>query len=561
MPSGRQLSNDNKFSNRDLVSVDSSNQLIIWDVLRGQTLFSFIHPDSSRQILDMRLPAGCDNWVQHKLYLLYTGNLFVLFDHGNCTFQEIPIVSKRLNNADTISSECYVRFALDYQHCSGSTSCICFATSDSSNYDSISCVSLCKSWDYANDSQITIHERVPLLKPSNNIPQSSSRGNLSMSTSPSLQSLPDVQPNEGKPKRPMSSSSSIRKLMSDIIVGPDSNPNTMQNTVSNLYVFIDFHEGLRDFIVVGNESDIFLVNIRFGVLVHTFNVDKGASQIVSTFCTKSRPCVFTLHENGTLFLRKYVMSGEHNVSIQFETLCSNENPRFTNKKTQVLACIVDPFSESKILVHLSDGRILRYELVAPACQPSNFLEQKHVNTPSTPCIRSSVVWEEPKEQKTHTKDGSTKKITELNEIVAQFGHSEVETTAKIKLTRITNSLGQLTCLKAMNNVLVAGNTLGFLIVMSLNEDIVKIEKKFAIHSNSPVSGIEFISENKLLCFSNTHFSTNPRCELIMTELQTGDFKVLKTDDNFHIQAISISPLKQYFVIVYKVSKVACCILC
>lgn len=91
-----------------------------------------------------------------------------------------------------------------------------------------------------------------------------------------------------------------------------------------------------------------------------------------------------------------------------------------------------------------------------------------------------------------------------------------------------------------------------MIVLKIVDHRLKALKKFTTHSSSPVSGIEFVSDTEILTYSNISFSASPKCELILTEISSGASRALKLDDKHHINCISVSPLLQYFVLVYKV---------
>jgi hypothetical protein len=558
LPSSRQFAGaESKLSNRDVISVDSTNQMIVWDALNGQQVSTFIHPETNRQVLDICIPKnGADLWARTKVYILYSGNFLVIFDHAHSSFQNVAIVNPAL---DTLGmSDQLMRITMDPHYANPATNCIAFLAWD---HGAVSSVSICSQWDYVRDSRIVIHGRVMLsesynkgLGGNNNggggganiqtgITRSTSGGNLS----------PSLQMDGDRIKRQSASSASIRKLVSDIIVGPDYN-SSPTHVPSILNGSISFHPGMKDTILVTNDVAIYLINIQFMMVLHTFHIEKMGSPIVQVVPTKLRPCIVTLHENGTICLRKYYITGTHNATFLLESVCSSENPRFSGKKTEVFGCAIHPVEENSVIMYLNDGRLLKYEVSGEEKGQKMHDAKKHLTTPSTPYVRN-LGFDEPTTpgpEAISKPSHSPMKSSNLHNLVKPILESDLDTAVKLKLKRVTNTFGQFTCLKSRDDILIAGTSMGFLIVLKIINDKLRALKKFTTHSSSPISGIEFVSDCEILTYSNLNFSTNPKCELILTEIWTGASRVLKTDDNYHIQDVKVSPLCQYFVIAYKV---------
>lgn len=289
-------------------------------------------------------------------------------------------------------SDQIVRFSSDPYHASQYSSVLAFLALDGSN--NAPSVSISKFWDCVKDPKIVINKRMLLNgKHTNNSGSSpsSNQSNLNMPRSTSSSSISsNLNPLLDASKRQISSSSSIRKLVSDIIVGPEygTSPNAVNHT--HFTGSIMFHPGIKDTVIVSTESSIHYLNVHFMTILNTFSMDKhqGAGPIVQIIPTKSRPCLFTLHENGTLFLRKYQVSGEHTMTVQLETICHNDNPRFSNKKTEVIGCAVHPIDENAVIIYLNDGRLLKYELVDMKSAPVLVDLKPHLTTPSTPYVPS-----------------------------------------------------------------------------------------------------------------------------------------------------------------------------
>lgn len=455
LPAGRQfVSAESKLSNRDIVSADSTGQVIVWDALKGQQVGTFSHPDGSRTILDMLIPYGSDLWVRTKIYILYSGNMLTIFDYVHGSSQFVPISNPTMENLGVFDQ--FVRFCSDPYHASQYSSSLAFYSLDGT-------VSLCKFWDCVKDTKIMIHKRVSLTGDGSRIsgPGGTTTGNSpssQMSKSTSLGSLSsNLNQIDSGMKRQIPSSSSIRKLVSDIIVGPDySSSTTSGGPQSKFPGSITFHPGVKDTVIVSTDVAIYFLNIHFMTVLHTFSIDKQVAPIVQVIPTKSRPCLFTLHENGTIYVRKYVISGEHSMAVQLETVCYE--PRFSGKKIEVVGFVVNPFEENSVIVYLNDGRLLKYALIAMKSTPVPGDVKPHLTTPSTPFVHNiGVAAEEQRDDQQNKKllPGSPNKhCRPLASVVKSILDVETDTSLSIQLQRVTHAFGQFTCIKSQGDILV-----------------------------------------------------------------------------------------------------------
>ena len=288
-------------------------------------------------------------------------------------------------------------------------------------------------------------------------------------------------------------------------------------------------------------------------------MDRGLSNLVQVIPSQKRPALITLHENGAIALRKYIITGTHTQSIALETVHTTDPPRLSAKKSEVLGAMLDKNSEHRIILHINDGRFISYNILKTFNQSEEIDNKvKHLSTPMTPFV-STLGFESSKNTEKSEKirtnqDEQAESIEQLLNSVLEHDSGSV----KLKLKKTTTPVGTLTCIKSRpgNDFIVAGTSLGFILIIKINDDGKQrrcvIHKRFAVHCNTPVSGIEFVSDNEIITYANLSFSTNPKCEMIIMELSTGSSRVLKQDDPYHIGFLRVSPLCQYFLLVYKV---------
>lgn len=581
LPTGRAFTNETAVSHRDLISVDTNGEVVIWNAFKGEVMHRFSHPEnSSRAVVDVHLAEGVDHWSRSKVYILYTGHLLVVFDHATCTYQNISI---QIGSGPEfpLTPVGMFRFAVESRTSNPAMNRFVFlsrfdsTSSSSSNNSNDLLLTFCGGWDYQKETKISLRKQV-LLQSGTGRPTSAGPGFLSHSNS--MQNLsPPVHPQASSDTPEKGRPTSIRRLVSDIIVGADLSGSS-NNHGTPMHGTLCFHPGIKDTVLVSSESNIHLVSVHFMVILHTFSMEKLMPPITQAIPTRHKSCIITIHENGSVYLRKYIIVGTHIFTMDLETVCFSDSPRFAGKRPEVISCGVHPFEENSVVIYFSDGRYLQYGFVGgekgKISEPKNNL---HANTPSTPFVKgvgeggggdadaeslstpfSSLTLDHP--------DLSQKQPSITQKWVSPMNHMksmlEAETDfTRFKLKRMTPSLGQPTTLKARGNTLILGTSYGYLVVVKVIKGCATILKKIACHSTCAVSGIEFISEESALTYANINFSSNLKCELMMTDLLTGSCLSLKTDAKHHIQCISVSPLKQYFVLVYQVRiKYAVCLI-
>lgn len=575
LPTARTFTNETAISHRDLISVDANGEVAIWNALKGEIIHRFTHPENSnRVVLDVQLAEGVDHWSRSKVYILYTGHQLVVFDHATCTFQNISVQIATGPRFPLVPVGLF-RFCVESKTRNPALNRLAFlskyenpasSSSSANNHDLL--LTFCSGWDYQKETKIFLTRQI-LLKSGGGRPTSGGGGMLSHSSS--MQNLsPPVHHQQSISDTPEKSRpTSIRRLVSDIIVGADLSGASNQQGISSKAT-ICFHPGIPDALLVSTESQIHLVNLHFMVLLQTFPVDKSMPSITNTIPIRQKSCIVTVHENGSVYLRKYSIVGTHIFTMELETICVSDSPRFSGKRPEVISSGIHPFDENSVIVYFSDGRFLQYcfsssekEKVA---EPKNNL---HANTPSTPFVKtgsggggdsdadsfsatlSNLSIDQSNAHQQKLVQQTQKRTSSLQQVKSMLEHETAF--IKLKLKRMTPSLGQPTALKSDGKTLTLGTSNGFLIVLQVDNGRVNILKKIACHSSCAVSGIEYISEDSVLTYANIQYSTNPKCELMMTNLRTGACVALKAEAKHHIQCISLSPLRQYFVLVYQVT--------
>lgn len=558
-----------------MISVDTNGEVVIWNALKGEVMHRFSHPENNNKaVVDVQLAEGIDHWSRTKVYILYTGHLLVVFDHATCTYQNISI-QIGVGPEFPLTPVGIFRFCVENKTSNPTTNRLVFlsrfenTSSSSSSYNNNDLLlTFCAGWDYQKDTRILLRKQV-LLSAGNRPTSAGSGTGLFLSHSNSMGNLsPPVHQQSSSDTPEKTRPTSIRRLVSDIIVGADLSGSSSGHGLP-VHATITFHPGIKDAVLITTESQIYLVSIHFMTLLHTFSLEKSLPSIIHSIPCRQKSCIITVHENGSVYLRKYTVVGTHIFTMEMDTICFSDSPRFPGKRPEVVSCEMHPFEENTFLIYFSDGRFLQYGFVSgekgKVAEPRHNL---HANTPSTPFVKSGAGDAETESlaaafssslsidnpdaaiRTQSTQSLSQRWVSPMNHVKSML---EPETDiVKLKLKRMTPSLGQPTSLKSDGNTLILGTTHGFLVILQVVKGRATVLKKIACHSSCPVSGIEYVSEHAALTYANINFSTNPKCELMMTDLRTGACTGLKTEAKHHIQCVSVSPLKQYFVLVYQV---------
>ncbi|CAL8142832.1 unnamed protein product [Orchesella dallaii] len=571
LSSGRTFTNETAVSHRDLISVDTNGELAIWNALKGEIMHRYTHPENNhRVIVDVHLSEGVDHWSRSKVYILYTGHLLVVFDHATCTFQNIAI---QIGTGPDfpLTPVGIFRFCVEHHTPNPAMNRLAFlsrfenpsaSSSSAGNSNTDLLLTFCSGWDYQKDNRILLRRQI--LLPFNRSTSSQSGASGFLTHSNSMQNLsPPVHQQSSSDTPEKTRPTSIRRLVSDIIVGADLSGS--QGHGAPVQATLGFHHGIKDAILVSTESNIYLINVHFMVVLHIFSIDsKSVAPIVHTIPSHKKPCIITIHENGSVYLRKYTIVGTHIFNMELDTICASDNPRFSGKRPEIVSCGLHPFEENTVMVYFSDGRFLQYGFVSgekgKIAEPKNNV---HANTPSTPLVKghgdgegdalaafSSLSLDQPDSSRAPPPISFTQKwVSPMNHVKSML-EGEYDN-VKIKLKRMTPTLGQPTTLKSDGNTLILGTSHGFLIILHVVKGRASVLKKIACHSSCAVSGIEYVTEHSALTYANVSFSTNPKCELMLTDLRTGACTGLKAEAKHHIQCVSVSPLRQYFVLVYQ----------
>lgn len=77
--------------------MDFGDKLIIWDVGRCHSVSHFCHPEF-KSLFSLKWSNGADVWQKTKLFLLYSGCMFVVLDVVTLGFQNILVESNPGSN-------------------------------------------------------------------------------------------------------------------------------------------------------------------------------------------------------------------------------------------------------------------------------------------------------------------------------------------------------------------------------------------------------------------------------------------------------------------------------
>lgn len=336
----------------------------------------------------------------------------------------------------------------------------------------------------------------------------------------------------------------LRRLMRDIIVG-EAAPRPEEQIVTSLNecLQLSFHRCLRHIICLVYAREILLVDLR---IQHTVSVlaaaDRNYSPFQQLLLCRQRDVLICVHETGSLSgrLRRPAMqqpaealnppqspwnSPELEVELHYDQKCQTESIRLT-KSNKILAAALHPMLESHIVLLLSDGRLYFYHF------GSDRLKQEESLYDMFPPLWTDV-----------------KPVTPL-----KFSLCGLVIPLMSAATTVIKMCPPLTLknLQAYQPLVAIGCPNGAVHIVDVADGMLK--KEIAVH-NYPVKGIEWTLLEEFLSYGQSPVANGGlvRNELIHTNVATGKTVAVRADrgEESPIEMVRVSPLKQYFLVVFK----------
>ncbi|XP_046659155.1 LOW QUALITY PROTEIN: WD repeat-containing protein 11-like, partial [Homalodisca vitripennis] len=390
----------------------------------------------------------------------------------------------------------------------------------------------------------------------------------------------------------------FKKLMKGLVIG-DSKPRPEDTMTVSECLGLSYHRSLRHHMLLQYPRDILIIDLHINQTVGIVTIEKTMTPFVQVIPARQRDVLYCLHDSGSVSVKVRrkagaatvlaspldmpdpinsvgvqviparqrdvlyclhdsgsvsvkvrrkagaatvlaspldmpdpinsvdVMTGHSaDVFLSYEHRCQSEVIR-QMKGSKVLAIALDPITEKNIVLLLGSGKLVHLELDTISS----------ANLEDTPLCLSQMF--RPAYDERCVVPPLRLMTTGLLSAVAS------------PLTVIRMCPPLTTRNRSHYNPIMAGGTLsGTVQIYNMATGI--IEKELALH-NQPVRGIEWTGLTSFLSFAFSSQTGKVNNELLLTDVQSGQSTPLRQSRPAEnpIDMVRVSPLRQYFVVVYK----------
>uniref|UniRef100_A0A1B6I9I5 WD repeat-containing protein 11 n=1 Tax=Homalodisca liturata TaxID=320908 RepID=A0A1B6I9I5_9HEMI len=341
----------------------------------------------------------------------------------------------------------------------------------------------------------------------------------------------------------------LKKLMKGLVIG-DSKPRPEDTMTVSECLGLSYHRSLRHHMLLQYPRDILIIDLHINQTVGIVTIEKTMTPFVQVIPARQRDVLYCLHDSGSVSVKVRrkagaatvlaspldmpdpinsvdVMTGHSaDVFLSYEHRCQSEVIR-QMKGSKVLAIALDPITEKNIVLLLGSGKLVHLELDTISS----------ANLEDTPLCLSQMF--RPAYDERCVVPPLRLMTTGLLSAVAS------------PLTVIRMCPPLTTRNRSHYNPIMAGGTLsGTVQIYNMATGI--IEKELALH-NQPVRGIEWTGLTSFLSFAFSSQTGKVNNELLLTDVQSGQSTPLRHSRPAEnpIDMVRVSPLRQYFVVVYK----------
>ncbi|XP_063852322.1 WD repeat-containing protein 11-like isoform X2 [Scylla paramamosain] len=567
-----------------LASADSGGSILVWDVMRGDTLATL--QDGTKGVLELEWLGGVDG-SEHLLAALHPPYSLVLWDTRHST----KVWRKSYTEPLTL-------FHFDPFHinkmaflCSG---CVLFVE----DFNLVKCPS-------SNGRKFYVS--APRTSPG--------RGGAGQGTSAPPQG-PNAPPGSagggagtmGSDER---TSSRIRRKMRELVVG-EVKPSTRGDEGSQLMECLQlaYHRTVRDQLLLLYAREILILDLTINQTVGIVAVDRAVSPFCQVLSCWRRDVLLCLHESGSVsahFRRRLLpllptspdesagggldQQQQQYYEVMYDRKCHSE-PLRLNRLSRPIGFTLDPVTERQIALVLGDGRVVFKQLqisptpgrqavstplytpghptppVPPSQAPQTHcgltIADNHFGGLSGPGGGSALSPAPPLLPKMTLGD-LVKPAWALAENVKEASSTGHRVSLRLIMTGLMPSVSPPPLVIRMCPPLTTRNMHHYLprlaaatqsgAVQIFNMATGMLEREFALHTY-PVRGVEWASLSSILSFGHQPLTNGQglvRNELIYTDILTGRSTPLRTNkgEESSVDMVRVSYLKQYFLVVLR----------
>lgn len=514
-----------------LASGDAAGNVILWDIPQGISVTEF--SDGNRPILDLewlRVQDACHD----LLVVLHAPSSMILW------------------NADTGTKLWKKTFQ---------ETLLCFAFDP---FTPCNVTLMCQDWIlFINDFSI------------NRAPESNGRKfylTNSASTSPSNSFIGSPttgseSKNTGKPSTPRSALGKMRQW-----AGGESRSRTgEESVVLSDCLQLAYLPSARHHLLALFPREVMILDMEINQAVCSFSLERNSPSFVQVIPCQQRDVLMCLHESGSVIMRVrrrvaknpyFVDPGDEassdantSVDIIYENKCQSD-PLRLSKSSRLFGFMCCPISERKLALLISDGRVIIWELKTTRLQTSEF------SLMSEEAMQASLPTEV---QQSHLKYIVNPKLMLSNVIPPPMSSGMVIPNSahfKFIMTGLSSNVSSPpTCAvmcpplttKNFSNykpLIAVGNSYGCIQVFNLGSGL--LIRDYTIHTGA-VKGITWSSLENFFSWTQSSGSSSKN-ELQLVSLTTGQttpIELGKHAEESTVEAVKVSHLRQYFIVIIK----------
>lgn len=514
-----------------LASGDAVGNVIVWDSPQGTSVTEF--SDGNRPILDLEW-LGTQDACHDLLVVLHAPSSMILW------------------NADTGTKLWKKTFQ---------EALLCFAFDP---FMPSNVTLMCQDWIlFINDFSI------------NRAPESNGRkfyltNSGSSSPSSSFIGSPTTGPdskNTGKPSTPRSALAKMR-----LWAGGESRSRTGEESVAlSDCLQLVYLQSARHHLLALFPREVMILDMEINQAVCSFSLERNSPSFLQIIPCQQRDVLMCLHENGSVIMRvrrrvtrnPYLVgssdetSSDANTSVDviYENKCQSD-PLRLSKSSRLFGFMCCPISEMKVALLISDGRMIIWELKATRLQTSESMLM------SEEAIQASLPTEAEQSGLNYSVDP---KLMLANVISPPLmSGSTIPNSAHFKfiMTSLSSTVSSPPTCSVMcpplttknwssyKPLIAVGNSQGCIQVFNLGTGL--LIREYTIHTGA-VKGITWSSLENFFSWAQSSGSSS-RNELQLISLKTGQttpIELGKTAEESTVEAVKVSHLRQYFLVVIK----------
>ncbi|XP_013381759.1 WD repeat-containing protein 11 isoform X1 [Lingula anatina] len=426
----------------------------------------------------------------------------------------------------------------------------------------------------------------------------SSNGKKFFVSSPSSQ-LPAVQAPVAVNGEKKSSKITLKR-MSQLLQGEKKEKNVLYhlrtvpleevNVTLNECLQLTYHQTCRHHIILLYAREVLILDLEINQTVGIIPIDRTGSSFAQIIPCSQRDVLLGLHDNGSITVRvrhkgaavaatpeqvgTYGTQEENGIGVSqpdmiYDLRCQSDPMRLT-KHARVYGMVCSPVTERNISLIMSDGRVLVWDLMAvdsedslsgnsPMYTPGHSKVQKFMFS-AFEC-QLPLVSNAPFPKSTLNDYIGNTQVCSPDSLASKSRHGIV---FKFVLTGMMSGLGPAPLVIKMCPPLTTKNfsTYKPLLAVGTPNGTVQVfnvssgeqYREYSVHS-SAVKGIDWVSLTAFLSFAHSGISSSSQVknELVLVNVQSGTVTQVRQnrEEESPIELIAVSPLRQYFVVVFK----------